>query len=184
MARLVSSRVLAAWLPSDDNLRPQQLQLFLQIRRTFLHFIRFWVAIARRAALEDIADEHIRTRQAHSGDDLVEQLSGPADERAALAVFVFAGGFADERDPGTGVALARHGMGPGLGQFALLALGDLCGDAGQAGFGVGPWLGIVGTKGRGRGLYLCGFGVGGRIFGCRRRLTPDGKISDEIAIDL
>jgi hypothetical protein len=112
-------------------------------------------------------------------------LAGPADERAALAVFIFARGLADERDPRPGVALAGDGIRPRLGQLALLALGDLCGDAGQARFGVGSWLGVACPKGSGGGgIGLDGLRVGRRIFGCRRGLTPDGKISDELAIDL
>ena len=48
------------------------------------------------AALENVGDVYILALETHRGDDLIEKLARAADERLALAVFLRAGGLADE----------------------------------------------------------------------------------------
>ena len=67
-------------------------------------------AIARRAALEHVQNVHVRARERAGLDDLGQQLSGPADERLALAVFVGARRLAQKAEPRVRVAHAKHGL--------------------------------------------------------------------------
>ena len=57
-----------------------------------------------------------------------EELTGGANERPALLVFVEAGGFADEQQGAIGVALTGYGVRASLVQRAFFARGNLCAD--------------------------------------------------------
>ena len=73
-------------------------------------FVRLGIAIARRAALDDVGDVHVLARQADRLDDLGQQLAGAADERLALLVLVRARRLADEHQVGVRVADAEHDL--------------------------------------------------------------------------
>ena len=81
---------------ADDDLRPQQRDLAAQIADAgiLLHAQR--VAVFRRAALDDIGDLHVLALETDDLEHIVEQMTGPADERHALRVLVRAGTLADE----------------------------------------------------------------------------------------
>ena len=101
-----------------DQARLQDRQLTLQVRFAGTDLRRQRVAVLRRAAFEDVADEDVLAGEADGGDDLRQQLAAAPDERLALTVLVLTGGFADEDDVGLGIALAEDGVGAPAGQVA------------------------------------------------------------------
>ena len=81
----------------------------------------FWarVAVAGRAALEDVGDVDALARDAGAVEHLVEQLAGCAHEGLALEVLVLAGALAYEHDVGMGIAHPEDEVGARGGQGAL-----------------------------------------------------------------
>jgi len=90
----------------DDDLRPDDINLLVQIGKAGLHLLRGGFAIAGslagrvRAALENIPDIDRLPGQPHCADDLGKQLTRPPNERLALGIFIGARRFADEHEPG------------------------------------------------------------------------------------
>src|SRR4051812_19251906 len=80
----------------DDNLRLDRRELAKQEWLARRNLVRFRIAIARWTALQHVRDIHIVARQPHRLDHLRQQLTGAADKRYALLVFVRARGLADE----------------------------------------------------------------------------------------
>src|SRR5206468_644009 len=93
--------------------------------RTRRHFVRSRFAISGRATFNDVQDKDLLALQSHPRDHLVQQITGAADERAALEVFVFAGAFADEHNLGVGIAFAEDRVRSLLAQPAARAALDL-----------------------------------------------------------
>ena len=88
----------------------------------------FRVAVVRRAALDDVGNEDLLPAHADGAEQAFEELTGGANERPALLVFVEAGGFADEQQGAVGVALTGYGVRAALVQRAFFARGNLCAD--------------------------------------------------------
>ena len=86
----------------------------------------FRVAVVGRAALNDVGNEDLLPAHADGPEQAFEKLTGGADERPALLIFVEAGGFADEQQGAIGVALTGYGVRASLVQRAFFARGDLC----------------------------------------------------------
>jgi len=86
------------------------------------------VSIVRGSALHDVCNENILTLEPDRGKELVEKLTGWTDERAALLIFVVAGGFANEEDLGGWRPVAGNGLEAVAGQRASGTAGDLSGD--------------------------------------------------------
>src|ERR1035437_624576 len=84
----------------------QQLQLPQQERTACLDLVRDGVPVARRAVLQDVADEHVLASEVYCGEDLRQQLSRGADERPARLVFRGARRFADAHEPGARIPFA------------------------------------------------------------------------------
>src|SRR5215217_1827203 len=101
-----------------DHARLDQLDLPVQVRLAGVDLVELRVAVAGRAALEDVGDEHVGPLEPDLAEQLVEQLAGPADEREPLEVLLLAGGFADEHQVGVGVARPEHHPGAALVQRA------------------------------------------------------------------
>src|SRR5258708_2518195 len=89
------------------------------------------VAVLGRAVAHDVRDEDLAAVQADAGEQLVEEMAGGADERAALDVLVVAGGLAEEEDAGLGAALARDGLFRAPVERAGRAGADLVGESGE-----------------------------------------------------
>ena len=68
------------------------------------------VAVARRAALQDVGDEDVGALQPDAAEQLVEQLSRLADEGDPLLVLVEAGRLADEHQLGVRVSGAEDDL--------------------------------------------------------------------------
>ena len=119
-----------------DDSGPDDLDLPEQIRPAGVDLLRPWVAIAGRAALEDVGDEDQLARHADGFEQLLEQLAGLADERSALLVLVVARGLSDEHEVGARIALAEHRTRASVRERApgtaldLVAEGIECGECG------------------------------------------------------
>src|SRR6266576_322160 len=79
-----------------DDLRLDDVDLLKQKRLARFDFVLLRIAIAGRAAFDDVGDVHVFTLQIDGFDDLRQQLTGTADKRDALQVLVAAWRLADE----------------------------------------------------------------------------------------
>ena len=143
-----------------DDGRVEDLELAPQVRGAGRDLVRLRVAVVGRPALDDVGDEHVLAPPADRGEELDQEVAGPADEWPALPVLVEARPLADEDDLGLGVALARDGLGPRLVETAVRAGADLGGDrlerhpaldVGHAVASMASWLSVapaLGTGGR------------------------------------
>ena len=82
--------------------------------------LRVRVAVARRAAFDNICDPHICAGHASLFEQLIEELSGRADEGSSLLIFTRTRSLADEHDFGAQRPLAGHSLGS---RFRKLAQG-------------------------------------------------------------
>ena len=75
-----------------DDLRLDQPDLLSEVRLALGDLVGLRVAVAGRAAHQDIRDEDVLARQPDLAQQLVQQLPGPADERQPLQVLLLAPG--------------------------------------------------------------------------------------------
>jgi hypothetical protein len=101
--------------------RLDQADLLEQIRPAGLDLHRLRIAVARRAALEDVGDEDVPTRHADSGQQLCQQRSGAADERKPLSILLGSRRLADEHQIGVGVACSEDDIRPSRRERAAVA---------------------------------------------------------------
>ena len=116
-----------------DDRRVEQLELAAQPAAAARHLGRLRRPVARRPALHHVEDGALRAVEARLGQQLVEQRTGPPDERPARLVLGGAGRLADQHQPGpTGDRdVADDDVLPGGGE---LGAGDArAGDRGQRG---------------------------------------------------
>src|SRR3972149_5859642 len=73
---------------AHDHLRPDELDLALQVLAAGLDLPRQRVAVVGRPALHNVGDEHLLPRQAYGGEQLLQEAPGRADEGAGLLVLV------------------------------------------------------------------------------------------------
>ena len=81
-----------------------------------------------RSPVHYVSDVHRLPRQAHGLDNLRQQLTGRADERQSLLLFLGTGGFAAKEKVGVQVATAKD----------YLAVGIKFGQAGRTGLDFFP----------------------------------------------
>src|SRR5688500_15656139 len=67
----------------DDDLRTNDLELTHEIRTARLDFLRHRIPIHRRPMLEHVTDEDVLSAQVNGGENLRQELTCCADERAA-----------------------------------------------------------------------------------------------------
>ncbi len=68
----------------DDDAGPDELDLADEIGRAGLHLVAVGHAVVRRPALDHVRDVDLVLAEGHGGDDLAQELAGPADEGPAL----------------------------------------------------------------------------------------------------
>ena len=107
-----------------DHLRLDQLDLAEEVRLAGLDLVRLRVAVAGRAAFEDVRHKDVVPGNPDSGEQPVEQLPGLADEGDALLVLVEAGSLADEHQVGARVPGAEDHLRPALSEPAARATGS------------------------------------------------------------
>ena len=103
-----------------DEDRVDQLDLPEEVWLAGRDLLGLRVAVARRAALQDVRDEDVGARQPDPAEQLVEQLPRLADERDALLVLVEAGRLADEHQVGVRAARAEDDLRAPVGERARL----------------------------------------------------------------
>ncbi|MNC84976.1 hypothetical protein D3C83_05460 [compost metagenome] len=95
----------------DDQLRPYQVDLAVEIRLARQRLRLLGIAVAGRPAFDDVGNVHVLSAlQPDRRQHAVEQLAGLAHERLALRVLVRAGTLAHEQPVGVLVADAEHGL--------------------------------------------------------------------------
>ncbi len=113
-----------AKLPSVAiDARLDQLDLPEEIRLARLDLVGHRVAVAGRAALDDVGDVDLGAGEPDALEQPVEELAGLADERVALLVLVEARRLADEHQVGVGVAHAEDDLRAPFGEPAASAAG-------------------------------------------------------------
>jgi hypothetical protein len=117
------SRVCAAGLSQgDDQLRPDQFDLPLEIGQAGGRFLRRRRAVLRRPAFDRIGDIDIAsTPQADGRQHVVEKFSRLADEGLAALVFLRARAFTDEKPVSVDITDTQYRL------LARLAQGHICG---------------------------------------------------------
>ena len=110
---------------SGDDLGLDELDLAKQMALAGLDLVGHGIAVARRAAFQDIGHEDQVPTEPDPGEELVEELPRLADERKALLVLVEARCFADEHQVGVRVAVSEDDLRPAFRETAARAAGDL-----------------------------------------------------------
>ena len=81
---------------SDDHRGIERAFLAVEVAGARGGFRRLRITIAWRATFHDVRDEDILTRPADGVEQLVEELSRRADERAARGIFTGSGPFSHQ----------------------------------------------------------------------------------------
>jgi hypothetical protein len=155
------------------------------------------VAVARGAALDDVADEHLVAGQTHGLDHLGQQLTGPANKGQPLGIFIRPRSFSDEHESGSSIALPEHGLDSRPAQATLeapfdltivqgpehfLATGEfLCGDVRGGSHGLGATRGYRGNVSSSRGRRPRGCGLT-RWRGQRHRIHPKQVLGLKVSL--
>ena len=114
-----------------DHARLHDRDLPVELPLARLDLVGLRIAVAGRAALDDVRDVAVGARpRPISAEQLVEQPPGLADERHALLVLVEPRRLADEHQVGIGIPVADHDRRAALGEPAVLAARPLLGVAG------------------------------------------------------
>ncbi len=121
----------------DDHVRVHRGDLTKQKRPADRRFLQSGLAIARRPAAIDVADEHFFSLHANRFDDLCEQLSRAAYEGLALRVFISAGRFSDKHQTRLMIAMSIDHLRAAFTQTAARALADVAPDIFHLFFGLG-----------------------------------------------
>src|SRR3989442_985685 len=90
----------------DDDPWPQNLEVAAQPYVACRDLLGQRVTVLRWPVADDVGDEDLAPIEADAGQELVEVLSGSADEWLSLEVLVVAGSLAQEEDPGLRRALS------------------------------------------------------------------------------
>src|ERR1700722_6907768 len=110
---------------ADDYFWRDGIDLAQQEWRTLLDFVALRSAIFRRATFDDVADVDVFALQAHRFDHLRQKLSGAADEREALHVFIVTWAFADKDELGFGIAVAEDDFVSSFVELAASAFAEI-----------------------------------------------------------
>src|SRR6185312_15917748 len=118
----------------DDDLRLHHIDLPQQELRARRRFHWLGCTVLRRAALHNVRDVYLLTRDAHRGDHVVQQLTGLADKRQTARVFIRARPFADEHQLCIGITISEHDvMPPRIGQRTARAVANVGTNRNQSG---------------------------------------------------
>src|SRR5665213_482983 len=109
----------------QDQSRRYQLNLSLQIWQARGYLSGAGIAIAWRPTLQYVGDVHRFTPPAYGAQHRIEQLTGPSDERLALAILLGTGRLTDDEQFGAAVADPQYGLRAGPAQPAQCAAGHL-----------------------------------------------------------
>ena len=108
----------------DDHGRIERAELPFQVGRAGRDLVGLGIAVAWRAALDDVRDEHVLAAPADVTEEVHEEASCATHERAALTVLVHSRALAHEDHLGRGVTLAGHRLRASLVETASCAHPD------------------------------------------------------------
>src|SRR4030042_1667122 len=109
---------------TDDELGPDDLDLLLQVLAAGVDLAGKRVAVAGRAALDDVGDEYLLPPEADGGDQFVQEAAGRANEGAGPLVLVEAGRLTHEQQFRVGRTFTGDGVGGGAAAPAVGAGSD------------------------------------------------------------
>ena len=92
-----------------NNTRINGFNLRFKMNIAGCQLIGQWIAIAGRAAFDNITDEHLRASDAGLRQQLIQKLACCAHKRTSLLIFMKARSLANEHDLRGGRAFPRHG---------------------------------------------------------------------------
>ena len=107
---------------ADDDRRIDECDLPLQPFAAALLLRKLRVAVVRRTAFDNVGDVDLGAVQINHLEHVVEQLSGRADKRHALAVLLLTRAFANEHDACVFCTVSEHEAVPRLAEAAAMAL--------------------------------------------------------------
>jgi hypothetical protein len=116
----------------NNHLRRNRLNLAAQKRAAAGNLFGFGIAVAGRAALEQIADVDFLPGERHCRNHLRQQLPGLADKRLTLQVLIRAGRFTDEEHLCRRAAGAEDNMPSAFAKRAAAAIADVGADVLQS----------------------------------------------------
>ena len=105
-----------------DDLRLDDLDLTVQVRRARRDLVGRWVAVVGRPALDHVRDVDLLPAKADTGQQFGQELARLADEGLPLPVFVEPRSFTDEEQVGCGVPYTVDDLGPPFAQSASAAV--------------------------------------------------------------
>jgi hypothetical protein len=109
---------------AENEFGVHQIDLARQPGRAGGRFGGFWIAVRRRAALQDIGDEDLWAAQADRFQHRIQELAGAANEWLALPIFFLPGRLTDDHPLRVVVANAEDGLGAASGQGTTLTTRD------------------------------------------------------------
>ena len=127
----LQQRLESSGTEANDHFRLDGVELAKKKRRAGCDLVRFGLAIAGRAALDDVADVDVAAIEAHGLDHLREKFARTADERQALRVFISAWAFTDEDKLRLRIAIAEDDGVTRTVQFAASAFAEIVTDLQQ-----------------------------------------------------
>src|SRR5215210_5523043 len=108
-----------------DHKRFDELDLAEEVGAALLDLLGKRIAVAGRAALDHVGDEHLVALEPDLLEQAIQELAGATDEGLALPILLRSRGLADEHELGVGVARAEHELRARLGQRTRVVAREL-----------------------------------------------------------
>ncbi len=96
---------------SDHDAGVEKSKLSMKISFTGKHLLRLGIAISRGAALDDVRNIYILSRNMHRLEDISKQLARTSHKGNALGILLRSGPFSNEDKSGLGVSRTENGTG-------------------------------------------------------------------------
>ena len=111
-----------------DHLGPNQLDLALEVGHARNNLVGERLPVSRRAAFDRVRYEHLLPGEPYRLDDLIEQLTGPPDERPSGLVLHLSRSLSDEEKAGVRGTFTRNRVGSAIAEETFAASRDNRGD--------------------------------------------------------
>jgi hypothetical protein len=158
----------------SDDLGHDGGDLVAEVRCRGVAFFGCGCGVVGWSDFQDVGDVDVLAGEAHCREHPVEEFARAADEGASGAVFLGTWGFADEHEPGGGVALAEDDVGEGVAEGLVGFVGEVAGVDGVEGLLVGLAVAADG------GLDRCRCAWGGLRRGLECAVAGDKVNAEEV----